>query len=128
MDTKGAAMITDADRIAAERELAELLGWTNVKYNLETTSPTGFGKPPNELWNCALPKWTRDWSACGPLIGEYGLQVEAADDDYIVVKYAPRNCAFLRFPINDHPTKDDAIRYAIVQAVIAKLKAEKESK
>jgi hypothetical protein len=78
MDTKGSDMITDTDRIAAERELAELLGWTDIQLggkrgdiNIPETWLTG--RICEYIDDALTPQWTRQWAVCGPLIGEYGI-------------------------------------------------------
>jgi hypothetical protein len=99
--------------VAKERHLAQLLGIHNIEEFYESAG---------SLWHDAkkLPKWTRDWQACGPLIAEYGLTVACCDnaDDKTasIVQVGTTQVHF-----SDHPSRDQAIRYAIVKAVIAKL-------
>lgn len=118
-------MITQEDCIAAEKKLAKLLGWTNI----QLSSGVLMGSPKERPFTLTfIPQWTREWEACVPLIGEYGLRFQS--DEYKVSAYFgnDQECtsAFAFFKL--HPTKDDAIMFALVQAMIAKLKAEKEAK
>ena len=57
--------------IARERQLAQLLGHHHIEECYESAGT---------LWDNAqaLPQWTRDWRACGPLMTEYGLTVTYA--------------------------------------------------
>lgn len=99
--------------VAKERHLAQLLGHHNVEEFYENAGT---------LWEDAhaLPKWTRDWNACGPLMTQYDLTVHFHSDpkhphgDSIHIDAITVRCA-------DHPTKDHAVRYAIVKAVISYL-------
>ncbi|QAU33161.1 aminoacyl-tRNA synthetase [Janthinobacterium sp. 17J80-10] len=106
--------------VAKERHLAHLLGHHNIEEFYESAGT---------LWegNKALPKWTRDWKACGPLLAEYELALIFPKDaphersttvqiGNIVVAYA------------DHPSKDRAVMVAIVKAVIFHLEHLKNHK
>jgi hypothetical protein len=110
--------------VEMEKRLAELLGWTNIQdcgWGL-------YGRPKDagllhlpEDERCTLPRWCHDWSACGPLMVDHGTFPEVDGDicwigngdDYWMQSE----------PISDHPDRDTAVRFAIVQAVIAKLEA-----
>ena len=54
--------------VAKERHLAQLLGHRHIEECYESAGT---------LWDNAqaLPQWTRDWRACGPLMTEYGITV-----------------------------------------------------
>jgi hypothetical protein len=115
--TKGANMrMSDEEYfrscVAKERYLARLLGHDVEEYY----------ESAGTLWKNTeeLPKWTRDWNACGPLMSEYEITpiFDKASGDLqsgsvvigsIVVHFL------------DHPSKDQAVRFAIVKAVIVLL-------
>lgn len=103
--------------VAKERHLAHLLGHLHLEEFVESAGT---------LWeeNHALPKWTRDWKACAPLLVEYELTpvflkqdeqaaAHAVQIDDVVVQFA------------DHPSRDRAVMYAIVKAVISRLEHHK---
>lgn len=106
--------------VAKERHLAQLLGHHNVEEFYESAGT---------LWdgNKALPKWTRDWKACGPLLAEYELSVsfpkETGQTDSNSV-----NVGNISVPLADHPSKERATMFAIVKAVIFYLEHHKNHK
>ena len=106
--------------VAKERHLAHLLGHPNVEEFYESAGT---------LWdgNKALPKWTRDWKACGPLLAEYELALAFPKENdqahSTVVQIGNIVVAFA-----DHPRKDRAVMYAIVKAVISHLEHLKNHK
>ena len=105
--------------LQAEKELAELLGWKDVGTGvLEGLS----GRPPKptggKFWH-KVPNWTGDNAAAFTLMVEQRLLV-SVDDVEIEANFG--GSTFIR--IADHPDKEAAVRYAIVQAVIAKLRSE----
>lgn len=99
--------------VAQERHLAQLLGFHNVEEFYESAGT---------LWHDAkpLPKWTREWQACGPLIAKHALAIVYCDDASDVHGCAVKVEA-TKVHLSDHPTPDQALRYAIVKAVITKL-------
>ena len=94
--------------IARERQLAQLLGHHHIEECYESAGT---------LWdnNHALPQWTRDWRACGPLMTEYGLTVtygkELAGGGFARIGSTTVHFA-------DHPTRDRAVMYGIVKELI----------
>lgn len=62
-----------AVQLDAERDLASALGWSN----LVNVGHALLGTPPdgglNSRGQAMVPMWTRDWSACGPLMVQYGV-------------------------------------------------------
>jgi hypothetical protein len=103
--------------VAKERHLAHLLG----HYEIEE-----FYESAGTLWDNAkaLPQWTRDWKACGPLIAEYELEIcfgrDAASGHANHVRIGADVVFF-----SDHPSRERAVMYAIVKAVIAVLEHRK---
>jgi hypothetical protein len=114
--------------IEAEKELAELLGHKNIRpfpmrvskgrkeEEITFLMADGGG---DKLSGKNLPRWCRDWSACGPLMVKHGISVEPPTDDYQGWTYLPG--LSWKIKANDHPDRDTAVRYAIVQTVIKKL-------
>ncbi|MEN3362792.1 MAG: hypothetical protein V7606_66 [Burkholderiales bacterium] len=103
--------------VAQERHLAHLLGHHEVEEFYESAGT---------LWEGtrALPKWTRDWKACGPLMTEYELAIS-----YRKEPEDGHNCSALIGPVvvhfSDHPARDRAVMFGIVKAVIALLEHRK---
>jgi hypothetical protein len=103
--------------VARERQLAHLLGHHYIEEFYESAGT---------LWEDtrALPQWTRDWKACGPLIAEYELAIsyvkEAGGKHASAVMVGPVVAHF-----SDHPSNERAIMYAVVKAVIALLEHDK---
>lgn len=120
--------------LALEKQLAELLGW---KLKLVGDVPTGWLDPAGN-YHPVIPNWCRYWSACGPLMVEHDIEIQYAsnsNDMYAThdVK-AVRNIGamggiYLAFHAKyaDHPDKDTAVRFAVVQAVIDKLTATRDT-
>jgi hypothetical protein len=96
--------------VAKERHLAKLLGHSNFEECYESAGT---------LWENteALPQWTRDWNACGPLMIRYEIMLnfgkEPGSAQSTFVTAGPITVQF-----SDHPSKDRAVMYAIVKAVI----------
>jgi hypothetical protein len=103
--------------VAQERHLAQLLGHHNIEEFYESAGTLWAGSQ-------ALPKWTRDWKACGPLIAEYELTIH-----YRKTPADPHNDAVCIGPVtvrfSDHPSKNRAVMYAVVKAVISLLEHNK---
>ncbi len=95
--------------IARERHLAQLLGHRHIEECYESAGT---------LWdnNQALPQWTRDWRACGPLMTEYGITVTYGRGAGQGDGFARIGSTTVRFA--DHPTRDRAVMYGIVKELI----------
>ena len=94
--------------IARERQLAQLLGHQQIEECYESAGTLWAG-------NQALPKWTRDWRACGPLMTEYGLAI-GYDGAPGPGGWARIGATTVHFA--DHPTRDRAVMYGIVKELI----------
>ena len=94
--------------VAKERRLAQLLG----RHDIEE-----FYENAGTLWEGAhaLPQWTRDWSACGALIAEYEIPISYHPEAGAV------SAGSVNVSFSDHPSREQAIRFAVVKAVIALL-------
>ena len=106
--------------IAKERHLAHLLGHHDVEEFYESAGTLWEGTK-------ALPKWTRDWKACGPLMTEYDISI-VYDKEPGHEHSSAVIIGSIVVHISDHPTKDRAVMYAIVKAVIALLEHGKAGK
>lgn len=96
--------------IAKERHLARLLGHQHIEECYESAGT---------LWDnaSALPQWTRDWRACGPLMTGYGISVVFGNEPL------PAGCGSAHIgstvvQFADHPTRDRAVMYGIVKELI----------
>lgn len=127
-----AAALPTADLRAVlqdELRLGQLLRWSNID-------------PPSKLvenfwlWGTAagetgiaarlarttLPRWRRCWSAAGELIARCGLNLQQGADSAAV---SARSGAPVIVLFADHASRDAALFYAICQAAIAYLEAER---
>lgn len=100
--------------VAKERHLAQLLGHQNIEECYETAGTLWAGAK-------ALPQWTRDWRACGPLLTPYKIslawdatQTEGDEENPMQVVRAGDTCVRLA----DHPHPDRAVMFAVVKEVI----------
>ena len=100
--------------VAKERHLAQLLGHQNIEECYETAGTLWAGAQ-------ALPQWTRDWGACGPLLTSYKISlawnaVPTAGDEANPVQVVRAGETCLR--LADHPTPDRAVMFAVVKEII----------
>ena len=107
-------------RMTANRRLAELLGWADlfeVPGAILGTPPVGQPAGRNQG---AVPDWTGDWRACGPLLAAHRMDLASTSLDAVArcrsFDAPPGVAAFA-----DFDTEDAAMRAAIVAAVVAKL-------
>lgn len=112
-------------QIQAEEQLATALGWRD----LVDCGGTLLGAPPYDSTNsrgqATVPKWSRDWSACGPLLSCFDIAIEGfrfnGSAEYAVASYGTDDHQFLFIPVTEWPTRDDALRYAITMAAFIQL-------
>ena len=100
--------------VAKERHLAQLLGHQNIEECYETAGTLWAGAK-------ALPQWTRDWGACGPLLAPYKISlawdaVQTAGDEDKPLQVA--RAGDTRVRLADHPNPDRAVMFAVVKEVI----------
>lgn len=96
--------------IAKERQLAQLLGHTHIEECYESAGTLWDGDQP-------LPKWTRDWSACGPLLARHGLAISySCDPPAQGGRFARIGSTVVH--LSDHPSADRALMFGIVKEVI----------
>lgn len=109
--------------LAADKELAELLGWTNLK-ETEFKSPHDYLGVSSKGLEEYITRWTQDDASSFQLMVEHDITVEVfhkqiwATDSYV-------NDVTDCFAVSYFPSKAAAVRFAIVQAVINKLKEPK---
>lgn len=113
--------------LQAEKKLAELLGYCYVRENAHHRligHPIGVDSSEPHF----IPRWSRDWSACGPLIADHLVNIG------FFTKRGKCTRAFAETSIGgvawqdvaDHPDKSTAVMFAVVQAVIANLTASRD--
>ena len=106
--------------IAKERQLAQLLGHHHIEECYESAGT---------LWDnaLALPQWTRNWQACGPLMTEYGITVTYGNaPEQPGNGFASLGGTTVHFV--DHPSRDRAVMYGIVKELIFRLEHGKRPK
>lgn len=102
--------------VARERHLAQLLGYEVEEY-YESAGTLWVNTEP-------LPQWTRDWRACGPLLSRYGVTLAYTEDEHGEAVTA----GTMLVHFSDHPSRDRAVMFAIVKAVIHLLEHDKSHK
>ena len=109
-----------AATLAANRRLAELLGWKNIT----DAGGTLLGMPPwaipNARGQAQVPNWAGDWQEAGKLIAQHNVHLVTGcwSTSACAAGYTPN-----MQPHDKHNTPDEATRAAVVQAVITKLEA-----
>ena len=116
-------MKNQENKIAANKRLAELLGWTSlveVGGSLLGTPPAGAAESRGQA---LVPDWVGDWAAIGPLASEHQVDVLHNWGSVHGRWGADANCA-TRVAV-DHIAndRDAATRMALALAVSAKLEA-----
>lgn len=100
--------------IHAERFYATRAGWTNLVEaggSLVGTPPAG---AEDSRGQAAVPRWARDWNACGPLMVEHRL-IWLINDGHVFAGL-PNGRVLAATALADHPDEDAAVRHAIVMA------------
>ncbi len=97
--------------IAKERQLAQLLGHRQIEECYESVGTLWAGAQ-------ALPAWTRDWAACGPLLARYGISIAFESDDG---EAGQADIGATQVHFSDHPSRDRALMFGIVKEVIRRL-------
>ena len=97
--------------IAKEWHLAQLLGHQHIEECYESAGT---------LWDNAqaLPKWTRDWQACGPLMTRYQIPLSYGHEPGGGPEAGFVTLGSTVVHFSDHPTRDRAVMYGIVKEVI----------
>ncbi len=106
--------------IAKERHLAQLLGHQHIEECYESAGT---------LWDNAqaLPQWTRDWQACGPLMTENAITViYGSEPGQAGNGFASIGSTVVHFA--DHPSRDRAVMYGVVKELIFLLEHGKHGK
>lgn len=112
--------------IADEVAIAKLLGWKNITPPAEI-APTSrilgdkFRRASIQSRtqiSSMLPRWRRAWDGVGELISLCALSIKQSERGVIVTS-GEHICPALYC---EHPSKDDAIRFAMCQVAIAALR------
>lgn len=118
-----------AAAVADEMELAKLLGWTHITAPSEITPNAWvFGRHllargfSGRNASAPCPRYRRAWEGAGLLIGACTLSM-IVGETRVAVGAGPANTLTFYAEFTDHPTRDDAIRYAMCKAAIAYLSA-----
>lgn len=106
-------MKNQENKIAANKRLAELLGWSNIVEvggALVGSPPAGAAESRGQA---LVPDWAGDWAAAGPLAVAYDVAIEpgartSSAGGYMVHHYL-------------HASKNTAITFAIAMVVMHKL-------
>lgn len=111
-----------ANKVTANRRLAELLGWTElfeVPGAILGAPPAG---QPAGRGQAKVPDWTGDWRDCGPLLAQHRMSLDGTALD-AVARCRPYEAPVGTAAYADFDTEDAAVRAAVVAAVVAKLEA-----
>lgn len=118
-----------AEVVADELALAKLMGWANIEPPLAITPncwifATHLLARGHDHRNASVPcpRWRRSWEGAGELIARCELCM-IVSGARVAVGAGPGNDFTAEAEFSDHPTKDDAIRYAMCKAAIAHLSA-----
>ncbi len=114
-------MKTKADYLAANRQLAELFGWTKIIDAGGALLGTPTWVCDNSRSQVQIPDWCGQWPACGPLLAQLELWPTPNNGVCGVLAAHPIGGAHAFEWYRDHASPDAAVRYAIVQAAIGKL-------
>lgn len=107
--------------VAKERHLAHLLGHHQIEECYENAGT---------LWENTrqLPKWTRQWAACGPLMTAHGIDLVFIDQPAGETRGGVVKAGASTVHLADHPSRDRAAMTAIVKEVIFRLEHHKMPK
>lgn len=106
-------MQNQENKIAANKRLAELLGWSNlieVGGALVGLPPAGTAASRGQA---LVPDWLGDWAAAGPLLAQFEIRL-------MPMSAGVDASGFLEW-YRFYPGKDAAARAAIVKAVTHRL-------
>jgi len=116
-------MKNQKNKIAANKRLAELLGWTKiaeVNGALVGAPPAGAAESRGQA---LVPDWAGDWAAIGPLSAEHQVDVLHNWGSVHGRWGAGANCATRVAADHIADDRDAATRMALTLAVAAKLEA-----
>jgi hypothetical protein len=106
-------MKNQENKIAANKRLAELLGWSNIVEvggALVGTPPAGVVASRGQAM---VPDWMGDWAAAGPLLAQFEIRLMPMSAGVDAGGFLE----WYRF----YPDKDAAARAALVKAVTHRL-------
>lgn len=111
--------------VEAEKKLAGLLGWTYKQPRRIGVSYGWFR--PDGVMHISPPEWCRYNAAAFALMVEHGVRPTVLGDSHVfadIIDDRGKILANVMTTLDQHPSKEAAVRYAIVMAVIAKLEAQ----
>lgn len=112
----------------ANLALATLLGWTDI---FSVGGGALLGTPPGDQPSCrgqaAVPDWCGSWDACGPLMVEHACFPKLSLLERGMVYVLRNGLPAGSLVIADFPSRDHAVRTAIVYSIIGRLRARKPS-
>ena len=101
------------NKIAANKRLAELLGWSRIA----EVGGALVGMPPagaaESRGQALVPDWMGDWAAAGPLLAQFEIRLKPASTFVDASGFLARYRCY--------PDRDAAARAAIVKAVTHRL-------
>ena len=106
-------MKNQENKIAANKRLAELLGWSNildVGGALVGTPPAGAVASRGQAM---VPDWMGDWAVAGPLLAQFEIRL-------MPMSAGVDASGFLKW-YRFYPDRDAAVRAAIIKAVTHRL-------
>ena len=106
-------MQNQENKTAANKRLAELLGWTRIAVvggSLLGTPPAGAAESRGQA---LVPDWMGDWAAAGPLLAQFEISLALASTCVCASGFLERYRCY--------PDKDAAARAAIVMAATHRL-------
>ena len=110
-------------KIAANKRLAELLGWTNIAELNGALIGTPTAGVAESRGQALVPDWAGDWMAIGPLVAEHQVDVLHSWGSVHGRWGAGANCATRMTVDHIADDRDAATRMALTLAVAAKLEA-----
>lgn len=100
--------------LQADKELATLLGFKNITAVGEIALSGTKEVKRNLFYPMSIQRWCHDNAAAFDLMVDHDISIDLA--------FTGVRAGLPTISYSDHPDRNTAVRYAIVQAVIAKLK------
>lgn len=119
-------MKTKADYMAANRELATLLGWTKIVDAGGALLGTPTWVCDNSRSQVQVPDWCGQWSAGGVLLSEFGVGLQF-EIDHVTASVGSAPLAWSE-SFSDHVTRQHAVRFAIVTVAAIALEASQQAR
>ncbi|NRR28875.1 hypothetical protein HSX11_01630 [Oxalobacteraceae bacterium] len=109
---------------SANWRLATLLGWTEIfSVGAGALLGTPPGGAPDSRGQAAVPDWCGSWDACGPLMVKHACFPKLSLLERGLVYVLRNGVPVGSLAIADFPSRDHAVRTAIVYSIIGRLNA-----